>query len=75
MDELVKFIAQALVDHPDKVMVTQKEDERSIIVELSVAPEDMGRIIGKQGHIAKAIRTVVRSAAGRQKKHVTVEIV
>ncbi|AEE96256.1 KH domain-containing protein [Mahella australiensis] len=75
MGELVRFIAQALVNHPDQVMVTEKEDEDSVIIELRVAPDDMGRIIGKQGHIAKAIRTVVRSAAGRQKKRVTVDIV
>ncbi|MBZ4664979.1 KH domain-containing protein [Mahella sp.] len=75
MGELVRFIAQALVNHPDQVMVTEEEDEDSVIIELRVAPDDMGRIIGKQGHIAKAIRTVVRSAAGRQKKRVTVNIV
>lgn len=75
MGELVRFIAQALVNHPDQVMITEKEDEDSVIIELRVAPDDMGRIIGKQGHIAKAIRTVVRSAAGRQKKRVTVNIV
>ncbi|MDK2902509.1 MAG: uncharacterized protein PWP48_553 [Clostridiales bacterium] len=75
MGELVRFIAQALVNHPDQVMITEKEDEDSVIIELRVAPDDMGRIIGKQGHIAKAIRTVVRSAAGRQKKRVTVDIV
>lgn len=75
MSELVRFIAQALVTHPEQVMVTEKEDEDSVIIELRVAQEDMGRIIGKQGHIAKAIRTVVRSAAGKQKKRVIVDIV
>ena len=75
MGELVKFIAQALVSHPDQVVATEKEDDDSVVIELQVAPEDMGRVIGKQGHIAKAIRTVVRSAAGKQKKRVMVDII
>jgi len=75
MKDLVKFIAQALVDHPDQVTVNELEGESSIIVELKVAPDDMGKVIGKQGRIAKAIRTVVKAAAIKDDKRVTVEIV
>jgi predicted RNA-binding protein YlqC (UPF0109 family) len=75
MLELVKYIAQSLVDKPDEVKVTQSENERSVILELSVAPDDMGKVIGKQGRIAKAIRTVVKAATSRSKKKYIVEIV
>ena len=75
MKELVKFIAQALVDHPDQVTVNELEGESSTIIELRVAPDDMGKVIGKQGRIAKAIRTVVKAAAIKDDKRVTVEIV
>lgn len=75
MGELVKVIAKALVDDPDMVTVKEVEGSHSIIVELSVAPEDMGKVIGKQGRIAKAIRTVVKAAAIRENKRVVVEIV
>ncbi|NLC02994.1 MAG: KH domain-containing protein, partial [Tissierellia bacterium] len=61
MGELVEFIAKALVDNPDAVSVNQVEGSQSVIIELKVAPEDMGKIIGKQGRIAKAIRTVVKA--------------
>ncbi len=74
MKELVKVIAMALVDNPEAVEVTEKETEKSIVVELRVAPEDMGKVIGKQGRIAKAIRTVVKSAAAGDDKKVVVEI-
>lgn len=74
MKELVKVIAMALVDHPDAVEVTEKETDKSIVLELRVAPEDMGKVIGKQGRIAKAIRTVVKSAAAGDDKKVVVEI-
>ncbi|MGB4450917.1 MAG: KH domain-containing protein, partial [Tepidanaerobacteraceae bacterium] len=60
MLELVEYIAKALVDHPENVTVNQVEGEQSIILELKVDPEDMGKVIGKQGRIAKAIRTVVK---------------
>jgi predicted RNA-binding protein YlqC (UPF0109 family) len=73
--ELVKVIAKALVDHPEMVTVKEVEGSHSLIVELSVAPEDMGKVIGKQGRIAKAIRTVVKAAAIRENKRVVVEIV
>lgn len=74
MKELVRVIAQSLVDHPDDVVVTQTESEEEITVLLQVAPDDMGKVIGKQGRIAKAIRTVVKAAASREEKKVNVEI-
>ena len=74
MKELVKVIATSLVDHPEEVVVTEKETDKSIIVELKVAPEDMGKVIGKQGRIAKSIRTVVKAAATKDDKKVIVEI-
>jgi predicted RNA-binding protein YlqC (UPF0109 family) len=75
MRELVEFIAKALVEQPDEVQVSQVEGERSLIVELRVAPDDMGKVIGKQGRIAKAIRTVVKAAATKEGKMVHVEII
>jgi hypothetical protein len=72
--ELVEFLAKSLVDNPDQVKVNEVEGERSVVLELTVAPEDMGKVIGKQGRIAKAIRTVVKAAAARQGKKVVVEI-
>ena len=75
MKELVEVIAKALVDYPDEVVVTEKETEKSIVVELRVAQSDMGKVIGKQGRIAKAIRSVVKAAAAREDKKVIVEIV
>lgn len=75
MGELVKFIAQSLVDNPDQVDVREVEGEQTVIIELRVAPDDMGKVIGKQGRIAKAIRTVVKAAAIKEKKRVVVEII
>lgn len=75
MKELVEVIARALVDHPDAVRVQEKEGEESLVLQLSVDPEDMGKVIGKQGRIAKAIRTVVGAAAVREQRRVMVEIV
>jgi len=75
MKELVAVIAKALVNNPDQVSVTETIDNHATVYELRVAPEDMGKIIGKQGRIAKAIRTVVKSAAIRENKKVMVEIV
>lgn len=75
MKELVEFIAKSLVDNPDAVTVNEVEGESSIILELKVAPEDVGKVIGKQGRIAKAIRTVVKAAAVKQNKRVLVEII
>ncbi len=74
MKELVQVIAMSLVDHPDEVVVTETETDKSIVVELKVAPEDMGKVIGKQGRIAKSIRTVVKAAATKDDKKVVVEI-
>lgn len=74
MKELVEVIATSLVDHPEEVVVTEKETDKSIIVELKVSPDDMGKVIGKQGRIAKSIRTVVKAAATKDDKKVIVEI-
>ena len=74
MRELLTFVAQSLVDHPDQVVVRETEGPEAVILELSVAEEDMGKVIGKQGRIAKAIRTVVKAAATRENKKVNVEI-
>lgn len=75
MKDLVEVIAKALVDHPDEVSVSKKENGRSLTVELHVAPSDMGKVIGKQGRIAKAIRTVVKAAAMEDNKKVDVDII
>ncbi|AND85065.1 KH domain-containing protein [Clostridium tyrobutyricum] len=75
MKELVEIIAKSLVDNPDMVQVNEIKGEQSIILELKVAQEDMGKVIGKQGRIAKAIRTVVKAAAIKQNKRVVVEII
>lgn len=75
MKELVEVIAKSLVENPDKVVVTQKEDDKAIIVELKVAQADMGKVIGKQGRIAKAIRSVVKAASAKETKKVLVDIV
>lgn len=74
MKELVEIIAKSLVDNPDMVQVNEVVGEQSIILELKVAPEDMGKVIGKQGRIAKAIRTVVKAASIKENKRVIVEI-
>lgn len=75
MKELVEVIAKALVDYPDEVSVTETENEKEIILELRVAQSDMGKVIGKQGRIAKAIRSVVKAAASKETKKVLVDIV
>lgn len=74
MKELVETIAKALVDSPDEVVVTETENDREIVVQLKVAQDDMGKVIGKQGRIAKAIRSVVKAAATKSDKKVKVEI-
>ena len=74
MRELVLFLAKSLVDQPDAVKVTETEGPEAIILELTVAQEDMGKVIGKQGRIAKAIRTVVKAATDKTSKPVFVEI-
>lgn len=75
MKELVEVIAKSLVDNPNEVSVTETEKENVTVLELHVASSDMGKVIGKQGRIAKAIRSVVRAAATREDKKVVVEIV
>ena len=75
MKELVEVIARALVDHPDEVVVTEEESGKNIVVKLKVAESDMGKVIGKQGRIAKAIRSVVKAASTFDDRRVDVEIV
>ena len=75
MKELVETIAKALVDNPEEVVVTEKGEGRNITVELHVAADDMGKVIGKQGRIAKAIRSVVKAASTKDNKRVDVEII
>ena len=75
MKELVEVIAKALVDYPNEVVVTETEKEKAIVIELHVAASDMGKVIGKQGRIAKAIRSVVKAAASKSEKKVVVDIV
>ena len=75
MKELVEVIAKALVDCPEEVVVTEKTEGRNTKVELHVAPGDMGKVIGKQGRIAKAIRTVVKAASVGDKTKVDVDII
>jgi hypothetical protein len=74
MEELVKTIAQSIVDEPTEVHVNKVEGDKSVIIELSVADDDMGKVIGKQGRIARAIRTVVKAAATKDGKKVVVDI-
>ena len=74
MKELVEVIASALVDSQDEVVVTETEDDSQILLNLTVAPADMGKVIGKQGRIAKAIRTVVRAAGSKSDKKIMVDI-
>lgn len=74
MKGLLEVIAKSLVDNPDEVVVTEKETEKGLVLELKVAPSDMGKVIGKQGRIAKAIRSVIKAAASRENKQVSVEI-
>ncbi|MFC5532418.1 KH domain-containing protein [Cohnella sp. WQ 127256] len=75
MEQLIRVIARALVDHPEDVQIQVKEDARGLVYELSVHPDDVGKVIGKQGRIAKAVRTVVSSAAVKERKRVIVDIV
>lgn len=74
MKELVEVIAKALVDHPEEVSVNEKNEGRTIVLELHFAEGDMGKVIGKQGRIAKAIRSVVKAAAAKEDKKVVVDI-
>ena len=74
MREVVEVIAKALVDNPDEVVVTERQDGRTTVVEVRVSEADMGKVIGKQGRIAKAIRSVVKAAAAKEDKKVVVDI-
>ena len=75
MEELVRYIAENLVDHPEEVTVATKEADGEVVIELSVAQSDMGKVIGRQGRIAKAIRTVVKAASVKEDRKYMVEIV
>lgn len=75
MKELLLYVAKQLVDHPEAVTVTEREDAGATVLELRVAPEDIGKVIGRQGRIAKEIRTVIKTVAQRDGKRVTVDIV
>jgi hypothetical protein len=75
MVELVEAIAKSLVDNPDAVEVKEIPGKQAVVIELKVAPDDMGKVIGKQGRIAKALRTVVKAAATKANKKVVVEII
>lgn len=74
MKDLILYLAQSLVEHPDKVEVSESENDNAIVYELTVDPDDMGRVIGKHGKIAKAIRAIVKSASYKLPKKVIVEI-
>jgi hypothetical protein len=73
--DLVEFLAKQIVDEPDAVRVSERTDDRGLLVSLTVAPDDMGKVIGKGGRTARAIRSVVRAAGTRQDVHASVEIV
>ena len=75
MKELLTYIAKSLVDYPDQVEVTEREGDGEVLLELRVASEDMGKVIGRQGRIAKEIRILMRSAAQRAGKRINVEII
>ena len=75
MKELLEVIAKRLVEHPEQVVVTETNNERALVLELKVAPEDMGKVIGRQGRIAKEIRTIIKTVAQRDGVKVAVEIV
>lgn len=75
MKELIEYIAKALVDNPEQVKVTEIEGERTSVIELSVAKEDLGKVIGKQGKTARAIRTILTAASTKLKKRSVLEII
>ena len=75
MKELVEVLAKALVDHPEEVVVTETQKDNATVIELRVSASDMGKVIGKQGRIAKAIRSLVKAAASKDDRKVIVEIV
>ena len=75
MKELLTFVAKSLVDYPDDVSVVENGDDKTVVLELHVHKDDMGKVIGKQGRIAKSIRTVMKAAASKENKKVSVEII
>jgi predicted RNA-binding protein YlqC (UPF0109 family) len=75
MKELLGALARAIVDHPEAVSVQEHEDDGTLVLELAVAPDDVGKVIGRQGRIIKAIRQVVKAAAAREGRRVAVEVV
>ena len=75
MKDLIKYIAQALVDHPEQVSVNEVEGSQTSVLELKVANEDIGKVIGKQGRTARAMRTILNAASAKMKKHAVLEIV
>ncbi len=75
MKELIKYIAQALVDHPDQVSVAEVEGNQTSVLELKVAKEDLGKVIGKQGRTARAMRTILSAASAKVKKRTVLEII
>jgi len=74
MDELIRYIATALVDHPDQILIKETEQDDTIIIELTVAKEDLGKVIGKQGRTARAMRSLLSAAAGKANKRSRLEI-
>lgn len=74
MKDLLEYIAKCLVDNPDQVSINETNGEKATVLELTVAAEDMGKVIGKQGKIAKSIRTITKAAAAKEGKRVVVEI-
>jgi len=76
MKELIRILVQALVDHPDQIEISEAENENEVLViSLRVSPKDVGKIIGKQGRTARALRTIVATGGARMKKHVVLEII
>jgi predicted RNA-binding protein YlqC (UPF0109 family) len=75
MKDLIKYIAQALVDHPEAVEVSEVEGEQTSVIELKVAKDDVGKIIGKQGRTAQAIRTILSAASGKAKKRTLLDVI
>ena len=75
MKELISYIAQALVDHPEEVKVTEVEGNQTAVLELKVAKEDLGKVIGKQGRTARAMRTILSAASAKLKKRMVLEII
>jgi len=75
MKELIEYIAKSLVDHPEEVKVTEVEGERTSVIELSVTKEDLGKVIGKQGKTARAMRTILSAASTKEKKRTILEII